>query len=78
MHFAHLIQTPFSSSTGWDELRSRRPSVVSLVMFIVLPMSLIPPVMLYYAGTHYGDASFPGLATRRGSSSPPSSFWQNC
>jgi len=64
MHFAHLIQIPFSSSTGWDELRSRQPSIVSLVMFIVLPMSLIPPVMLYYAGTHYGDAFIPGFGDK--------------
>ncbi len=64
MHFAHLLQTPFSSSTGWDELRSRRPSIVSLVIFIVLPLSLIPPIMLYYAGTHYGDAFILGFGDK--------------
>lgn len=64
MHFTHMLQIPFSSGSGWDELRSRRPSIVALVLFIVLPMSLIPPIMLYYAGTHYGDAFIPGFGDK--------------
>ena len=64
MHLTHLIQIPFSSSAGWDEIRSRQPAIIKLFMLLVLPMSLIPPVMLYYAGTHYGDAFIPGFADK--------------
>jgi len=30
----------------------------------VLPLSLLPPVLLYYAGTHYGDAFAAGFGER--------------
>ncbi|WP_227369740.1 Yip1 family protein [Halomonas sp. M20] len=60
-----LMQLPFSSTQGWKELSRRQPSVQLLVLCIVLPMSLIPPLMLYYAGTHYGDAFMSGFADKQ-------------
>ncbi|WP_303906007.1 Yip1 family protein [Thiohalomonas denitrificans] len=59
-----IFQLPFSSGSAWDEVHRRHPSILSLVTFIVLPLALIPPVMLYYAGTHYGDAFLPGFGEK--------------
>jgi hypothetical protein len=59
------LQLPFSSTRGWSELARRQPSVTRLVLFLVLPMSFIPPLMLYYAGTHYGDAFMEGFGDKQ-------------
>lgn len=60
-----IIRLPFSSTAGWEELRERKPSIFLLVVCIVLPLSLIPPVMLYHAGTNYGDAIAPGFGDKQ-------------
>lgn len=60
MNIAHLPQLPFSSTKGWQELENAHPSVVKVFILLALPLSLLPPLMLYYAGTYYGDALFPG------------------
>lgn len=60
-----ILCLPFSSGNGWDELRRRQPPLVALVSFIVLPLSLVPPVMLYYAGTQYGEAFGAGFADKQ-------------
>ena len=44
-----------SSNVGWPELEKIRPAIIKIFAFLVLPLSLIPPAMLYYAGTTYGD-----------------------
>ncbi|MDN3519258.1 Yip1 family protein [Aquisalimonas lutea] len=62
---ASILRLPFSSASGWDELRRRQPSLIALVSFIVLPLSLVPPVMLYYAGTQYGEAFGAGFADKQ-------------
>ncbi|SHF03534.1 Protein of unknown function [Modicisalibacter ilicicola DSM 19980] len=62
---ATFFQLPFSSTHGWAELSKRQPSVTRLVLFLVLPMSFIPPLMLYYAGTHYGDAFLAGFGDKQ-------------
>src|SRR5690554_5732048 len=59
-----VVRLPFTRSVGWKELQQRRPSIPLLAWAIVLPMSLLPPVLLYYAGTHYGDAFVAGFADR--------------
>jgi hypothetical protein len=48
----------FSSHTGWDELERIHPSVVRLYLLLVLPMSLVPPAMIGYAGIRYGSEYF--------------------
>lgn len=64
MTLASLLQLPFSGRTGWDELRRRRISIPMLAWGLVLPLSLLPPVLLYYAGTQHGDALAAGFAGR--------------
>jgi len=58
------MKMPFSYREGWRELQAKPPSIPLLAWCVVLPMSLLPPVMLYFAGTHYGDAFMTGFADR--------------
>lgn len=50
--------------TAWLFAGSVHPSLPRLFLTLVLPLSLLPPLMLYYAGTRHGDAFMPGFATR--------------
>ncbi|MGP9633491.1 YIP1 family protein [Halomonas sp. AOP43-A1-21] len=60
-----VIQLPFTQHGGWKRLQQRSPSIATLAWCLVLPMSLVPPLMLYYAGTHYGDVFVSGFADRQ-------------
>lgn len=51
---------------GWDYLARSHMPVTGMFFFYVLPMSLIPPLMLYYAGTAYNDNLLPGLTLTTG------------
>ncbi|HDZ38375.1 MAG TPA: DUF1282 domain-containing protein [Marinobacter sp.] len=62
MNVSSLFKLPFSSNGGWGELQRRGLSIPVLAWFVVVPMSLLPPVLLYYAGTHYGDDFITGFA----------------
>ncbi|WP_254276112.1 Yip1 family protein [Halomonas sp. 3H] len=64
MNLITVVRLPFTRSVGWKELQQRRPSIPLLAWVVVLPMSLLPPLMLYYAGTHHGDAFVAGFADR--------------
>jgi hypothetical protein len=46
-----LIALPLSAERGWPELLSARPGWWHLFLQIVLPVSLLPPAVLYLAGT---------------------------
>lgn len=62
----NLMQTPkmiFSFHGGWDDLIRIHPSIARLFALVVLPLSLLPPAMIYYAGGSYGDAFVPGVST---------------
>lgn len=65
MNIANLSLIPFSSTKGWQELEQAHPSVARIFLLLALPFSLLPPFMLFYAGTNYGDALFPGSAGRQ-------------
>ncbi|QNI02935.1 DUF1282 family protein [Halomonas sp. SH5A2] len=58
------MKMPFSHEVGWQDLKVRAPSIPTLAWCLVLPMSLLPPVMVYFAGTHYGDNFMMGFADR--------------
>ncbi len=51
-----LFHLPFSTSNGWSEIERIHPKLLKLFAFVVLPLSLLPPLMVYYAGTHYPEA----------------------
>ncbi len=60
----NVMQIPrmiFSFSEGWDDLIRIHPSVARLFALVVLPLSLLPPAMIYYAGESYGDVFVPGV-----------------
>lgn len=59
-----VIKLPFTRQAGWQELQQRKPSIPVLAWCLVLPMSLLPPLLLYYAGTHYGDSFVAGFGDR--------------
>lgn len=46
---------------GWRSLARVHPSVIKLYLFYVLPLSLIAPAMLYYAGITYGGKLLPAV-----------------
>ncbi|WP_372609687.1 hypothetical protein [Halomonas sp.] len=64
MNITMILGLPFTGTAGWKELQQRRFSIPALAWLVVLPMSLLPPVMLYYAGTHYGDAFVAGFGDK--------------
>jgi len=50
-----------SHGEGWDWLMRMHPSVPKTYLFYVLPMSLIPPAMLFYAWANYGGPPLPEI-----------------
>ena len=56
MNLISLSKLPFSAVQGWPELEKIHPGLLKVFAFIVLPLSLLPPAMLYYAGSHYPEA----------------------
>ena len=62
----NVLQMPkmiFSFTAGWEDLIRIHPSVARLFAFLVFPLSLLPPAMIYYAGGSYGDVFVPGLTS---------------
>ncbi|WP_426375912.1 YIP1 family protein [Marinobacter sp. VGCF2001] len=59
-----LLSLPFSANGVWRELKGMNLSIPFLAWVIVVPMSFLPPVLLYYAGTHYGDSFISGFADK--------------
>jgi len=59
-----LVKLPLSSSEGWPDLIQRRPGMLKVFGLLVLPLSLLPPAMLYFAGTHHPEV-FPGAGVER-------------
>lgn len=62
MTITQLFSLPFSGNGVWHELKRKDLSIVFLAWVVVVPMSLLPPILLYYAGTHYGDSFIAGFA----------------
>jgi|SRR5690554_4881672 len=64
MNLSCLLLLPFTREGGWQQLRRQRPSLNALILRLVLPLSLLPPTMLYYAIHQHGNDLLPGLAER--------------
>jgi hypothetical protein len=60
MNLISISKLPLSSIEGWPELEKIHPGLLKLLVFVILPLSLLPPGMLYYAGTHYPEAFLAG------------------
>ncbi|MHB1198970.1 MAG: Yip1 family protein [Polaromonas sp.] len=60
----NVVQMPkmiFSFHEGWDDLIRIHPSIARLFALVVIPLSLLPPAMIYYAGGRYGDVFVSGV-----------------
>jgi hypothetical protein len=59
-----LLKLPISTDDGWTELVRNPPSTRRLFATVVLPLSLLPPLMLFLAGAFAPDA-FPARFAAR-------------
>lgn len=65
MKMSNLAKMPFSANEAWRELSSLVDAQVARIFLsLVVPLSLLPPAMIYLAGNHYGDALFEGLGSK--------------
>lgn len=53
--YARMI---FSSHAGWEDVERVHPPVITLFLFLALPLSFVPPAMILYAGFNYGSDYF--------------------
>lgn len=63
-----LLQMPkmiLSFHEGWDDLIRVPPSIARMFALLVLPFSILPAAMIYYAGGHYGDIFSPGVSVQQ-------------
>ncbi|WP_374564718.1 YIP1 family protein [Ideonella sp.] len=64
MKLTVLAKMPWSVNEGWPELAQRHPAVLDVVASLALPLALLPPAMLYFAGTRYPEAFAPLVPTK--------------
>lgn len=55
MVIPYYFKMLYSSDAVWEDID---PSVIRTLLYVVLPLSLLPPVMILHAGFEYGDAFF--------------------
>lgn len=55
MVIPYYFKMLYSSGASWEEVD---PSVIKTLLYVVLPLSLLPPVMILHAGFTYGDVFF--------------------
>lgn len=55
MNLLNYMKMPFSFRDGWNDLGAVHPSVWKTFLLLTLPFSLIPPLMLVYAGNHHAS-----------------------
>jgi hypothetical protein len=58
---AQLNLSRMPQYVGWDALTRSHMSVLKILFLYALPLSLVPPVMIYYAGIEYGGHLLPAL-----------------
>lgn len=75
MNLSELIM-PWSAK-GWEKMQSMNISIPALAWKLVLPLSFLPPVLLYYAGTHYDNSYIQDFPEKTGILLLPHFFSQN-
>jgi hypothetical protein len=53
-----------AARTAWFLFGRMHPTLDWMFLRVVVPLSLLPPLMLYYAGTYHGNDFMPGFASR--------------
>lgn len=64
MNILRVHKLFISSHDGWDDVVRIHPTVLKAFGLLVLPLSLIPPLMLEYAGRHYGATLYPNTSAQ--------------
>lgn len=49
----HYMKMVTSFHDGWDDVSAMHPAILKTFLYVVLPMSLLPPAMLLYAGADH-------------------------
>ncbi len=62
---SQMSKMVLSFHEGWDELIRIHPSVARIFAMLVLPLSILPAAMIYYAGGHSGDIFSAGVSPRQ-------------
>lgn len=58
-----ILHLPFSVQ-GWEKLQEMDIPIPNLAWKLVFPLSLLPPVLLYYAGISYDNSYIQGFADK--------------
>lgn len=64
MKISTLSRMPFSPKAAWPELARVDSQIARMFLLLVVPLSLLPPTMIYLAGSHYGDAFIQGYSDK--------------
>lgn len=64
MNILHIPKLFASSHEGWDDIERIHPTILKLFFLLVVPFSLVPPLMLELAGHSYGRVMFPGTSSQ--------------
>lgn len=62
MNILSIPKMTLTSGDSWLDLEKTPTSLGNLFLSLVLPFSALPPLLLYYAGTHYGETFAVGFA----------------
>ncbi|MDD2833456.1 MAG: Yip1 family protein [Methylotenera sp.] len=62
MSILNLFWLFFAPNKGWRHLMQSKPSMHRLFLLHVMPMSLIPPLFLYFAASQYAGGLIPILS----------------
>jgi hypothetical protein len=64
MTLQSVLRLALADRGGWEEL-ARIPSPLTRVFLrLVVPLSILPPAMVYYAGTYHGEAFMAGFGAK--------------
>lgn len=58
-----MAQLHIRRSEMWDAFARSHMSVLRLFLFYAVPLSVVPPAMIYYAGITYGGNLLPALSS---------------
>jgi hypothetical protein len=64
MNMMSVLMVTASPQKGWKTLDEAPPSLLRLFALLIVPLSLLPAIMLFHAGTHYGDALIRGFSSK--------------
>lgn len=64
MFASHSHHESSQFKAAWMFLDRVHPSLLKTFFLLVLPLSMLPPAMLYYAGTNHGDVFATGFSGR--------------